>query len=68
MNTHVLIRMYPDFLRIPPERTENISFFMCYLAAESQDTECIVRMAREDDVVECFIPSSFRPESNLAFL
>lgn len=72
MNTHVLIRIYPDIPTIPSERTENLSFFMCCLAAYIQDAECIVRMACEDDVIECFIssftrPESLRPESHLAF-
>ena len=52
MVTHILVRMYPDIAPIPPERTKDFLLFRCCPAACIQDVQCVVRMAREDDVVK----------------
>jgi len=59
MVTHVLVQMYPDIAPIPPECTKDFLLFRCCPAACIHDAQCVVRMAREDDVVElkCFIIS-----------
>ena len=57
-----------DIVPIPPdsERTEIFSLFRCCPAACIQDAQCVVRMTREDDVVERFTLSCRRHEYRVA--
>ena len=54
MNTHALIGMQPDLILIPAERTENISLRGRCATTGVEDAQCVIRVARENDVIERF--------------
>lgn len=54
MKTHVLIKMQPDLIHTPAERTEDLSLCGRCATTGIEDTKGVVRVARKNDVVESF--------------
>ena len=54
MKTHVVIGMQPDLILSPAERTEDFSLCGGCATSSIEDAERVVRVARENDVVERF--------------